>query len=30
MLGSVTRKVLHLAKIPVICVKSDHADDAPG
>jgi nucleotide-binding universal stress UspA family protein len=30
MLGSVTRKVLHLAKIPVICVKSDRADDALG
>lgn len=30
MLGSVTRKVLHLAKIPVICVKSDSADDPPG
>lgn len=24
MLGSVTRKVLHLATIPVTCVKSDH------
>jgi len=28
MLGSVTRKVLHLAKIPVTCVKSARADDA--